>query len=311
MMADKKVLVTGGAGFIGSHISDLLIEKGYSVVIVDNLSSGKMANVNKKAKFYNIDILNKELNNVFEDEKPDFVVHCAAQISVSKSVRAPVLDAERNILCSINLLENCVKYKVKKVIFSSTGGALYGNPKKIPCSEKTEIKPLSPYGVAKYCIEQYLSYYNRLYNLDYVSLRYSNVYGPRQDPFGEAGVVAIFCKKMINGETPAINGDGEQTRDFVFVKDVSKANLLALEKKVSEREINISAMKETSINEIFRLISAAASSGIKPRHAQEMIGEVRKIALDNSLAKKELGWSPEMDIKKGIKETFEWFRKNL
>ncbi|MCX6709513.1 MAG: NAD-dependent epimerase/dehydratase family protein [Candidatus Woesearchaeota archaeon] len=310
-MAVKKVLVTGGAGFIGSHISDLLIEKGYSVGIVDDLSSGKMANVNKKAKFYKIDILKKELNKVFEDEKPDFVVHCAAQISVSKSVREPVLDAERNILCSINLLENCVKYKVKKIIFSSTGGALYGNPKKIPCNEKTEIKPLSPYGVAKYCIEQYLSYYNRLYNLDYVSLRYSNVYGPRQDPFGEAGVVAIFCKKMINGETPIINGDGEQTRDFVFVKDVSNANLLALEKKVKEKEINISAMKETSINEIFGLISAAAAPGIKPGHAPEMIGEVRKIALDNSLAKKELGWSPEMDIKKGIKETFEWFRKNL
>ncbi len=309
-MPGNKVLVTGGAGFIGSHIADLLIENGYSVVIIDNMSSGRTENVNRKASFYKIDILSKELGKVFEKEKPDFVVHCAAQISVIKSLKEPVFDAENNILGSINLFECCVRHKVKKIVFASTGGALYGNPKKIPSGEDTPVKPLSPYGVAKYCIEQYLSYYNRLYNLNYLSLRFANVYGPRQDPFGEAGVVAIFAKKLLSNEVPTINGDGNQTRDFVFVRDVAEASLLAIEKDVPEREINISTAKETSVNEIFMIIKNAIKSNIQPKHGPEIKGEVRRIALDNSLAGKQLGWKSKTSIDDGIRETIEWFRDN-
>ena len=304
-----KALITGGAGFIGSHIAELLLENGYEVVIVDNLSNGSMRNVDNRSKFYNADILGDAIDTIFSAEKPEFVFHLAAQISVSKSLREPMFDANNNILGSINIMEACVKHGVKKLIFSSTGGALYGDPKNSPCDEKTEILPLCPYGVAKYCIEQYLSYYHRVHGLNYVALRYSNVYGPRQDPFGEAGVIAIFARKLLKKEDPIINGDGAQTRDFVYVGDVAKANLLAAEKDVSGISINIATAKEISITEIFEKLEKSIKSGIKPKHSPGIKGEVRKISLDYSLAKRLLSWKPEIDIDEGIKRTVEFFRK--
>jgi UDP-glucose 4-epimerase len=304
-----KALITGGAGFIGSHVAELLLEKGYEVVIVDNLSNGSIRNLDNRAKFYRADILSDAVDTIFSAEKPDFVFHLAAQISISKSLREPMFDANNNILGSINIMEACVRHGVKKLIFSSTGGALYGDPKHIPCDEQTEILPLSPYGVAKSSVEQYLSYYHRVHGLNYVALRYSNVYGPRQDPFGEAGVIAIFSKKLLKKEVPVINGDGAQTRDFVYVGDVANANLLAAEKDITGISINIATAKETSITEIFEKIEHSIKSGVKPKHSPGIKGEIRKTSLDYSLAKRLLSWKPETDIDEGIKRTVEFFRK--
>ena len=304
-----KALVTGGAGFIGSHVVDLLLEKGYEVVIVDNLASGSIKNIDNRAKFYQADILSDAIGTIFSAEKPDYVFHLASQISVSKSLREPMYDANMNILGSISIMEACVKHGVKKLVFSSTGGALYGDPKRIPCDEKTEILPLCPYGVAKFCVEQYLSYYYRVHGLNYISLRYSNVYGPRQNPFGEAGVVAIFAKKLLKKEIPTINGDGAQTRDFVYVSDVARANLLAAEGSASGVSINIATGKETSVNEIFEKLEKNIKSGIKLKHAPGIKGEVRRISLDCSLANRLLGWKPKVDIDEGIKRTVDFFRE--
>ncbi len=223
-----KVLVTGGAGFIGSHIVDKLIEEGYEVIVVDDLSSGKEKNINKKAKFYRLNIQDSGLESVFQKEEPDYVNHHAAQIDVRRSVSYPILDAKINVLGTINLLQNCLKYKTRKVIFASSGGAIYGEQQVFPAPENHPLRPISPYGITKLVAEHYLYYYKTIYELDYMSLRYANVYGPRQDPFGEAGVIAIFIKKMLNEEQAIINGDGEQTRDFVYVEDVARANLLAM-----------------------------------------------------------------------------------
>ncbi|MEM0230930.1 MAG: NAD-dependent epimerase/dehydratase family protein [Candidatus Woesearchaeota archaeon] len=306
-----KALVSGGAGFIGSHVVDVLLENGYDVVVVDNLDSGSLKNVDNRAKFYRADILSDAIDTIFSAEKPDYVFHLAAQISVSKSLREPVYDANVNILGSINIIENCIRHGVKKLIFSSTGGALYGNPSRIPCDENTEVKPLCPYGVAKYCVEQYLSYYARVHGLKYVALRYSNVYGPRQNPFGEAGVIAIFAKKMLSGEVPTINGDGAQTRDFVYVGDVALANLLAAERDIHGVSINIGSGIETSVNEIFEILESFIRSGVRPVHAPAIKGEVRRIALDYSLAKKLLGWTPRVNLKDGIGLTVSFFRKEV
>jgi UDP-glucose 4-epimerase len=267
--------------------------------------------LDNRAKFYQADILSDAIDTIFSAEKPEYVFHLAAQISVSKSLREPVYDANINILGSINIMEACVKHGVKKFIFSSTGGALYGDPERIPCDENTEVKPLCPYGVAKFCIEQYLSYYRRVHGLKYIALRYSNVYGPRQNPFGEAGVIAIFAMKMLKGEAPTINGDGNQTRDFVYVEDVARANLLAAESSVSGVSINIATGKETSINSIFEMLEKRIRSGLKPKHAPAIKGEVRRIALDFSLARKLLNWRPEVEIEEGIGRTVEFFKKEV
>jgi len=228
-----KILVTGGAGFIGSHIVDLYIKNGYEVIIIDDLSTGKAEYVNKKAKFYKLDIneLNvndNKLEDVFKDEKPDVINHHAAQISVIESIKDPVSDASVNILATLKLLENCVKYNVKKFIFASSGGTVYKETDKLPVDENHPTKPLSPYGVSKMAIENYLYFYKKVHHLDSIIFRYSNVYGPRQDPYGEAGAVAIFINKMLKGENPIINGDGNQTRDFIYISDTAQANLLAL-----------------------------------------------------------------------------------
>jgi len=301
-----KVLVTGGAGFIGSNVVDALVKDGHEVTVLDNLSTGKEENVNPEVKFYNVDLLDIEsLELVFREFKPDVVNHHAAQIDVRKSVEDPAFDAEINIIGSINLFELSINYGVRRIIFASTGGALYGEPSKLPASEDTPIEPLSPYGVAKYCVENYLNYFKRLYGLERVILRYANVYGPRQDPLGEAGVVAIFTGKILKGENPVIYGDGTQTRDYVFVEDVVQANILALSGK--EGTYNIGTGKETSVNELIEVFSKVLGREIKPEYAPPRKGEVSRISLDGDMAKRELGFVPKYSLPEGITKTIEWY----
>jgi UDP-glucose 4-epimerase len=304
----SKVLVTGGAGFIGSNIVDLLLEKGYEVIIIDNLSTGSRRNVNRNVKLYVKDICKADIRSVFRKEKPDYVVHEAAQINVRTSVSDPAFDAKVNILGSINILECCKDYRVKKIIYASSGGAIYGEPVKLPAGENHPIRPLCPYGASKYSVENYLSIYKKTYGLDYVALRYANVYGPRQDPLGEAGVIAIFMNKLSLGEKPVIYGDGEQTRDFVYVGDVARANLLALEKDTLGTEYNIGTGVETSVNQLYGKLRNVFSTGISAVHAEAVAGEVRRIYLDNRLAHKELGWKPEVGLEAGLEKTYGWFK---
>ncbi len=303
-----KILVTGGAGFIGSHFTDELIKQNHDVVVVDNLSTGKKENINPEAKFYQLGILDSKLSEVFEKEKPEVVFHLAAQIDVRKSVENPVSGAKTNILGSLNVLENCKKFGIKKVIFISTGGAIYGEAGTIPTPETYPAFPVSPYGVAKLTIEKYLNYYYQVFNLNYTVLRLANVYGPRQNPLGEAGVVAIFCNKLLNNEQPIIYGTGEQTRDYVFVKDVIRAGISALEKdKIGI--FNVGTSQETSVKELFSLLERASSKNIEPIFKPERPGEQQRSCLNYSKIKKELGWEPEYDIEKGLSETIKWFRR--
>jgi UDP-glucose 4-epimerase len=307
-MAKIKILVTGGAGFIGSNITDMLIEKGYEVIIVDDLSTGREKNINNKARFYNLDIQDERLGSVFEKELPDYVSHQAAQVDVRRSVSDPVFDAKVNVLGAINVLQNCIRYGVKKIVFASSGGAIYGEQDIFPAPETHPLRPISPYGVTKLATEHYLYYYKTVFNLDYVALRYANVYGPRQDPFGEAGVVAIFIQKMLNGEQPVINGDGGQTRDFVYVGDVARANIKALLEDISTGPINIGTGIETSINEIFEYLRDIIDPSVKKQFAPPKQGEQRRSVVDASKAKEILKWVPDVPITEGLKKTYEYFR---
>jgi len=303
-----KIIVTGGAGFIGSNIVDALIKEGHKVAVVDNLSTGREENVNASAQFFNADITDAEaLENVFEDFRPEVIFHAAAQIDVRKSVDAPAFDAETNVIGSVNLFKLAVNYGVRRIVYSSTGGALYGEPKTLPAAEETPIEPLSPYGVSKYCVESYLNYFKRLYGLERVILRYANVYGPRQDPLGEAGVVAIFTGKILKGEKPVIYGDGTQTRDYVYVDDVVRANLIALAGK--EGVYNIGTGIETSVNELVNVFGKVLQAEISPQYTQARKGEVHRISLDGELAKKELGFAPKVSIEEGLKKTIEWYKR--
>ncbi|MBS1267109.1 MAG: L-arabinose 1-dehydrogenase (NAD(P)(+)) [Candidatus Woesearchaeota archaeon] len=301
-----KILVTGGAGFIGSHIVDLFIENGHEVIVVDNLSTGKKKNVNKKATLYIKDIRSEGLNQIFKQENPDVVCHHAAQINVRDSIENPVFDADVNVKGSINLLECCKNNNVKKVIYASSGGAIYGEPKYLPCDEKHPIKPLSPYGASKYAVELMLNYYFTAHKIKYFILRYSNVYGPRQKG-GEAGVVSIFIKQMLKDKKCFINGDGKQTRDFVFVKDVARANLLALSSN-ENCAVNIGMGKQTSILNLFTQIKELTKYKKKEEYKPEIKGEVKKIVLENSLAKEKINWEPSINLKTGLEKTVEWFK---
>lgn len=306
-----KVLVTGGAGFIGSHIVDRFIDEGDEVVVVDNLSTGSESNLNPRARFYRIDIQNPDLEEVFQKERPDCVSHQAAQIDVRLSVADPILDARINVIGTINLLQNCVKYKVKKVLFASSGGAIYGEQEIFPAPEDHPLRPLSPYGITKLVAEHYLHYYKITYGLDYVSLRYANVYGPRQDPYGEAGVVAIFIQKMLNGGQPVINGDGEQTRDFVYVEDVARANSLALKGNTRENIFNIGTGIETSVNQIFYNLKEMINPAIKEVHGPQKTGEQRRSVIDPLRAKRVLGWEPGVRLSEGLKNTVRFFERSI
>jgi UDP-glucose 4-epimerase len=303
-----KIIVTGGAGFIGSNIVDALIKEGHEVAVVDNLSTGREENVNASAQFFNADITDAEaLENVFEDFRPEVIFHAAAQIDVRKSVDDPAFDAETNVIGSVNLFKLAVNYGVRRIVYSSTGGALYGEPKTLPAAEETPIEPLSPYGVSKYCVENYLNYFQRLYGLERIILRYANVYGPRQDPLGEAGVVAIFTGKILKGEKPVIYGDGTQTRDYVYVDDVVRANLIAIAGK--EGIYNIGTGIETSVNELVSIFAKVLQAEISPQYTQARKGEVHRISLDGELAKKELGFAPKVSIEEGLKKTIEWYKR--
>jgi UDP-glucose 4-epimerase len=302
-----RVLVTGGAGFIGSHIVDALISRGHRVIAIDNLSTGKKENLNSKARFYKIDIRDKKLKDIFQKEKPDFVCHEAAHIDLRQSVHDPIFDAENNIVGSLNILQNCVKYKIKKIVFASTGGALYGDAKIIPTPESYPAMPVSPYGVAKLSVEHYLFYYHKIFELPYVALRYANVYGPRQDAHGEAGVVAIFAGKILKGQPPVINGDGRQTRDYVFVEDVVKANVLALGSRKCGF-YNVGTSVETNVNQIFRNLVKITGAKVREVHGPAMPGEQRRSCLSFAKIRRELGWQSKVKLDEGLKRTAEWFR---
>ncbi|MEA2015810.1 MAG: SDR family NAD(P)-dependent oxidoreductase [Actinomycetota bacterium] len=303
------ILVTGGAGFIGSNVVAALVEKGYKVVVVDDLSTGKKENLNPDVQFFNIDLRDKDaLNKVFQKIKPEVIYHTAAQIDVRKSAADPTFDASVNIIGSINLFELALKYNVRRIIFSSTGGALYGEPESLPAGEDTLIAPLAPYGVSKYCTEQYLNYFKRMYEIERVILRYANVYGPRQDPLGEAGVIAIFTGRILNGENPIIYGDGNQTRDYVYVDDIVKANLLAMDGK--QGIYNIGTGIETPVNELVKMFSTVLNKDIKPVYEPPRKGEVQRISLDGTKANKELGFIPQFSLEEGLKKTIKWYEEN-
>jgi len=295
-----KVLITGGAGFIGSHVADRLIDEGYDVAIVDNLSTGKKENINPKARFYQIDIESPDLEEVFKKERPAYVNHHAAQIDVRRSVSDPIFDATTNVLGTINLLQCCIKYNVKKVIYASSGGAIYGEQRIFPAPEDHPLSPVSPYGITKLVGEHYLRFYKATYGLDYVSLRYANVYGQRQDPGGEAGVVAIFIGKMLNGSQPIINGDGEQTRDFVYVDDVARANILALREDIRAGIFNIGTGVETSINQLFDILKRLINPKVERLYGPPKKGEQRRSVLDITRAKEVMHWRPLVSLDEGI-----------
>jgi UDP-glucose 4-epimerase len=302
------VLVTGGAGFIGSNIVDRFIDEGCEVVVIDDLSSGNEKNINKKANFYKLDIQDAALESVFQKEQPLYVNHHAAQKDVRLSVADPIFDAKINILGTINILQNCVKYKTKKVIFASTGGAIYGEQESFPAPETHPAKPISPYGITKLVAEHYMYYYKAIYGLDYTSLRYANVYGPRQDPHGEAGVVAIFIEKMLKGESPTINGDGEQTRDFVYVEDVVQANISAILNNTQDNVFNIGTGIETSVKQIFQNLKEIINPSLEEKYGPSKQGEQRRSVISYSKAKGILHWEPQTSLVDGLRKTAEYFR---
>lgn len=303
-----KILVTGGAGFIGSHVVDLFVAQGYEVVIVDDLSTGRASNLNPAAKFYQVDIRSPQLREVFETEKPDFVSHHAAQMDVRRSVAQPLFDADINILGSINLLEIAKDFQVKRLVYISTGGAVYGEPERLPCDESHPINPICQYGASKHTVEHYLYMYYANYGLKYTVLRYPNVFGPRQDPHGEAGVVAIFTGRMLAGESVTINGDGEQTRDFVYVGDCAQANLLALTIDHEPGIYNLGWGRPTSINEICSVLVEITNYSLPVQYGPAKVGETRHIYLDASKAKKDLGWEPTITLEEGLEKTVEYFK---
>ncbi|HHT10498.1 MAG TPA: NAD-dependent epimerase/dehydratase family protein [Atribacter sp.] len=303
-----QILVTGGAGFIGSHIVDAYLQEGHQVVVVDNLSTGKKSNLNQAAVFYPIDICSwKELELVFQKHAFEVVNHHAAQINLRRSMDEPVFDAEVNIIGSLNLFELCRKYGVKKFIFASSGGAIYGIPKQIPVDEKAPTKPLSPYGIAKLSVEQYLEYYFQVWDLERIILRYGNVYGPRQDPQGEAGVISIFCNNILKGDPCIVFGDGSKTRDYVSVHDIASANLLALNS--SANIYNLGTGLETSVNQLIDLLQKVANQKISIIYDQDRKGEIERIALFSRQARELLGWETTIPLNKGIEEVFRWYQQ--
>ena len=302
-----RILVTGGAGFIASHLSDRLVSLGQQVSIVDDLSTGKRENVPEAATFYEIDIRDEALDRVFEEESPDVVIHHAAHANVAESVRDPRYDADVNIGGSLNLLECCVRHGVERVVYASTGGALYGEACYLPADEAHPIDPVSPYGVSKHAVEQYLYSYRQNHGLGYVVLRYPNVYGPRQDPHGEAGVVAIFSLQLLSGEQPVIFGDGSKTRDYCYVTDIVDANILALNSP-GGAVYNLGRGIEVTDLEVFQTVQEAVGSNATPRFVPVRPGEVEHIALDASKAERELGWRWKVDLIEGVAKAVEFYR---
>jgi UDP-glucose 4-epimerase len=301
-----KVLLTGGAGFIGSHVADLLLARGYEVIVVDDLSSGRRENVPQGARFYEMDV-RSGCAEVFEEFQPQILCHQAAQMDVRRSVREPDFDADVNVIATIRLLENCVEHGVRRVLFASTGGAIYGEQQRFPAAEDHPQYPISPYGVSKLAAERYLYYYHVQYGISYAALRYANVYGPRQDPHGEAGVVAIFCGNLAEGKTSRINGTGEQTRDYVYVGDVARANVLALEDKVPSGAYNIGTGIETSVNKLYELMRAISGKDLPGEYGPAKPGEQMRSSVDPALANRVLNWRPEANLTAGLTRTLRFF----
>ena len=302
-----KILVTGGAGFIASQIVDAYMAEGHNVTIIDDFSTGFEENLNPAAKFVKLSISDPGIIDVFKKGKFDLVNHHAAQIDVRKSVADPMFDASINILGTINLLQSCVKTGVKKIIFSSTGGAIYGEQECFPADEAHPTSPISPYGITKLTIEKYLYFYHLEHKLHYTILRYANVYGPRQNPFGEAGVVAIFANKLLKSEQPVINGSGEQTRDYVFVDDVVKANLLALKDEQSDI-YNVGTAIETNVNVIYKILNDTIGKGQEEKHGPAAQGEqMRSVIISEKLYKK-FNWKPATPLREGLEKTADYFR---
>ena len=302
-----RIIVTGGAGFIGSWVCEAYISEGHEVLVIDNLSTGSERNIPPEAEFIECDVRDfTGLEKAFRQFRPEVVNHHAAQINVRDSVEDPSLDADVNIGGSLNVLRLCAEHKTEKFIFSSTGGALYGEPEELPADESTPALPLSPYGISKLSTEHYVRYHSKSHGFGHVILRYANVYGERQNPEGEAGVIGIFCENIISGKPCLIFGDGEQTRDYVHVSDVSRANLLAASLK-EEGTFNIGTSVESSVNDIARILGEVTKTGFEAVHEKERPGEVRRISLDCSLAAERLGWSAEVALREGLFRTWNWF----
>ena len=302
-----KVLVTGGAGFIGSHICDRLTEDGHDIVILDDLSTGHVEQVHPKARFYQMDLGSPWLDELFRIEQPEAVLHQAAQASVRKSVDDPVFDARTNVLGIAALLQASVKHKVRRFLFASTGGALYGDADVTPTPEDYPTLPVSPYGASKLAGEVYLRTFHALHGLSYAALRYANVYGPRQDPHGEAGVVAIFTRRLLSGEPARINGEGRQTRDFVYVGDVADANARALQSSVTG-SFNVGTGKETDINTIYAILKRLTASHQEEQHGPGLAGEQQRSVVDAGKIAEHMGWRPGTELETGLEATVRYFR---
>ena len=305
-----KVLITGGAGFIGSHVADVYLGAGHDVTIIDNLATGNTKNIPQNAGFYLLDICSPEMEKVFELEKPEIVIHLAAQISVTLSTRDPIEDARVNALGMLNLLGISVRHSIKKLIFSSTGGAIYGDTENMPTPEEHPPQPISPYGIHKFLGEQYLRFYADQYGLAYTVLRYANVYGPRQNPLGEAGVVAIFINTLLKGETPTLFAYPEEPegmlRDYVYVEDVARANLLAAARGTGEI-INIGTGRTTSTGALYQTTGSFFNNPPKPKRGEARPGDLRRSCLEIRKANKILGWKPSIDLEEGLSRTVKYF----
>ena len=301
-----RVLLSGGAGFIGSHVADHLLAQGHEVAIIDDLSTGKRENLSAEARFYEADI-RSGCGWIFEEFEPEVLSHHAAQIDVRRSVREPNFDADVNILGTLRLLQNCVGHGVRRVVFASSGGAVYGEPQEFPATEDHPQYPVSPYGVSKLAGERYLHFYSHHHDLPYVALRYANVYGPRQDPYGEGGVVAIFSANLAANKRSTINGGGEQTRDYVYVGDVARANVLALEGDPPPGAYNVGTGVETSVNQLYDLARRLSGRDLPARHGPAKPGEQLRSSIDSTRAAHVLGWRPEMPLDAGLRETLRSF----
>jgi UDP-glucose 4-epimerase len=305
-----KILVTGGAGFIASHIVDAYLGLGHEVVVLDNLSTGHRRNLNPGARFVEGDIRDAgAVGRLFAEARFDLVNHHAAQMDVRRSVADPLYDASINILGALTLLEACLRTGVRRVVFASSGGAIYGEQDFFPADEQHPTRPISPYGITKLSTEHYLFYYKAVHGIDAVRLRYANIYGPRQNPEGEAGVVAIFTSRLLAGQQPVINGDGAQTRDYVYVGDVVRANVLALSFTGSDA-FNVGTGIESDVNRLFRILRQATGSPCEERHGPAKMGEQMRSVLAHDRITRVLGWRPEVSLEDGLKRTVEYFRSS-
>ena len=310
MAESRKALVTGGAGFIGSHLVDRLLSEGFRVAIIDDLSAGKIQNLNSAATFYHVDITHTGVDEILGREQPDLVFHLAARVSVASSAQNPIDNAEVNVIGTLKLLDAVRKIGLEKFIFASTGGAIYGNPEDNPCTEKTPVEPVSPYGLSKHIGEQYIDLFHRLYRLNFTNLRYGNVYGPRQDAFGEAGVIPIFIQAMLDGNRPRIFGDGEQERDFVYVDDIVEANIQAIHGG-NNRTLNVGTGVGTSVNRLYELLKEHLDFHHDAERRPRRHGDVNKIFLDSSEAFEHLGWAPNIALEEGLRKTVEYYRGDV